>query len=97
MIKGLAHDNIRLAFYGGRTEVFTPRGQNLKSYDCNSIYPYCMLKPMPVGLPVYSNERNLDSYFGVVKAKVRTTKYNKYPFLPFRDVEKKQLLFPLGN
>src|SRR5699024_5368022 len=40
---------IRSAFYGGRTEVFIPFAENIKSYDYNSLYPSAMLKPMPGG------------------------------------------------
>lgn len=96
-VKGNAHENMRSAYFGGRTEVYTPKGFNLQSFDCNSIYPYCMLKPMPVDQPVFSNDTNLNNYFGVVYAKVQTIKYNKYPSLPFRDPELGWLLFPLGN
>jgi hypothetical protein len=95
MVKGIAHENMRKAYYGGRCEVFIPLGLKLKSYDCNSIYPYCMLKDMPVGQPVWSNDKNLDNIFGIVYAKVKTIKNTKYPFIPFRNDT--GLLFPLGN
>ena len=44
---------IKHAFIGGRAEVYKPFGENLFLYDINSLYPYAMTKPMPVGVPTY--------------------------------------------
>lgn len=53
---------IRQAFYGGRTEVFTPFTQNFGDkivayhYDVNSLYPSVMINnEFPVGYPEYIN------------------------------------------
>jgi hypothetical protein len=36
----------------------------------NSQYPYAMLKDMPLGNPVFTNEKNLDNIFGFVFGKI---------------------------
>jgi len=89
---------IRSAYYGGRTEVFTPFVENLQSYDYNSLYPSAMLKPMPGGEPIYSILKDLSKIFGFVKARITTTN-DKIPVLPARvninGTEK--LIFPNGT
>lgn len=89
---------IRSAFYGGRTEVFIPFAENIKSYDYNSLYPSAMLKPMPGGQPVYSLLKDLSKIFGFVKARITTTNDN-IPVLPARvninGTDK--LIFPNGS
>ncbi|RPK06208.1 DNA polymerase [Bacillus subtilis] len=45
---------VREAYYGGRTEVFTPRLENGSHYDMNSIYPFVMKEhKFPIGRPTY--------------------------------------------
>lgn len=57
---GCMHDFIRLAYFGGRTEIYrmhfepwTDRNgvqvDTAEMWDINSHYPACMLEPMPVG------------------------------------------------
>lgn len=45
------HEDIfRECFYaGGRVEVFKGWGRGVRSYDVNSLFPFAMLEPMPVG------------------------------------------------
>jgi len=96
--KGELEFAVRSAYYGGRTEVFTPYANNLKAYDYNSLYPTAMLKPMPVGEPVFSLCKDLKKIFGFVKAKITTPAIN-IPVLPCRielDGEEK-LTFPIGS
>jgi hypothetical protein len=39
---------IRSGYYGGHTDVYKPKGENLYYYDVNSLYPYVMKNyPMP--------------------------------------------------
>lgn len=75
-VKGIAHEIMRLAYFGGRTEVYTPKGLGLESFDINSSYPACMKKSMPVGQPVFSNDPDLNNYFGVVYAKIQTINWD---------------------
>ena len=57
---------IREAYYGGRTEVFTPFVENDDNkivalhYDVNSLYPSAMLdNEFPIGFPEYENDPNI--------------------------------------
>src|SRR5438874_948760 len=101
-INGRTHKNMRNAYYGGRVDVFKPFGKNINCFDVNSLYPFSMLKPMPIGKAIMSNDENLDNYFGNVYAEITTPKdINgrfidlKYPPLPYKD-EKGSLINPLG-
>jgi hypothetical protein len=43
-------NNIRKGYTGGSTDMFIPKGKNIKCYDVNSLYPSVMLdQPMPIG------------------------------------------------
>nr|CAA45364.2 putative DNA-polymerase, B-type [Morchella conica] len=92
MVKGVAHE-IWEAYYGGRCEVSYPCIKT-KSYDCNSIYPYCMLKDMPVE-NLFEVTIIILIIFRYVYAKIKTIGNTKYPFIPFRS--ETGLLFPLGS
>lgn len=48
-LKGRAEDAVRMAYYGGRNEIFILVMNKLRSYDYNSLYPTAMTMPMPVG------------------------------------------------
>jgi len=95
---GSVENAIRSAYFGGRTEVFVPMGDNLVSYDYNSLYPTAMLQPMPVGQPTFSICKDLNKIFGFVKAKI-TTPGISIPVLPCRIKIKgeEKLIFPIGN
>lgn len=95
-VKGPAYINMRKAFYGGRVDLFIPHyitdgdgGCNVKCFDVNSLYPYSMLKPMPIGKPRFSNDQNLSNYFGIVYVKVESPQnifggYIKLKHPPYR-------------
>src|SRR5579859_1697557 len=83
-------------YFGGHTDLFIPRINWGFLYDINSQYPFAMTKPMPTGNPIYSNDNNLDNYFGVVKAKITTPEYMKYPILPVK-FNDKLTRYVLGN
>ena len=89
---------IRSAYYGGRTEVFIPKGENLVSYDYNSLYPTAMLKPMPVGTPTFSLCKDINKIFGFVKATI-TTSGGNIPVLPCRVIRNgsSKLIFHNGK
>ncbi|ORY88692.1 DNA polymerase type B, organellar and viral-domain-containing protein [Lobosporangium transversale] len=90
------HKDIRNALYGGRVEVFNPI-VSIKSYmyDINSIYPWAMIMPMPVGSPIFSTNTDLNQLFGIVYATVIVPEHAD-PILPFR-TEDGQLIFPKGK
>lgn len=104
-VKGPSHNNMRRAFFGGVTEVYNlnPKDKVLRIYDINSSYPASMKLPMPVGKPLFSNDKNLDNYFGVVYAKINTPRdsFNNYveinyPPLPYR-VSSERTIYPIGS
>ena len=62
------YNDIKLAYYGGMTEVYKAYGKNLYYYDVNSLYPYVGLNDMP-GLECYKQEylntnKGIDELFG---------------------------------
>jgi hypothetical protein len=91
---------IRHAYYGGHTDVYMPKGEDLYYYDVHSLYPFVMKEyPMPGGVPVwYGNleDRDLDGMLGFIEAYVVCPKTIKKPFLPYREKEG-TLIFPTGE
>lgn len=66
-------DVFRESFYaGGRVEVYKGWSKGVRSYDVNSLFPYAMLEPMPVG-----DCRKVRTYkpglIGFYKVRIRTT------------------------
>lgn len=101
-IKGSLAQFIRKAYYGGEANVYSPRGENLYSYDINSQYPYCMKKDMPLTFthvntePIYHyGEIDIDNFFGFIKVKVKSPKDMHIPFLCVHRDDR--LIFPLGE
>jgi DNA polymerase type B, organellar and viral len=88
IIKGIAHNEMRNAYYGGVVEVFKNEGIDLKLYDVTSLYPFAMLNDMPTGNMIFSTDPNINNYFGIVFVEVDTTnldpKYINYPLLPHK-------------
>lgn len=98
------------AYYGARTEILK-RGyiENLKYYDVNSLYPFCMLREYPnPNYEFYTEKGNMNllkdsKNEGVMKVTVKIDNLD-LPYLPYRhfdikDVEQKgdyKLIFPLG-
>jgi hypothetical protein len=85
---GCAHEFIRTAYFGGRTEVYQFRGEGWY-YDVNSSYPFSMKKPMPIGEMETTGE-NEDftgytygtDYVGFVRCTVEIPKDCYLPPLP---------------
>ena len=98
ILKGKVEEACRAAYYGGRNEIFTPIMNNVKCYDYNSLYPTAMLMPMPIGIPNYSLNKNINEIFGFVKAKV-TAPSIRIPVLPCRVKLNgtTKLCFPIGT
>ena len=89
--------DISKSYVGGRCEIFTRYGENLKYYDINSLYPYVMHEnPIPVGVPIHTHDFTLKD-FGVCYAIVQAPKDMKYPLLPHKTVDANKnpkLVFP---
>ncbi|TSI12486.1 hypothetical protein FOT98_18360 [Bacillus sp. HY001] len=98
---------IRQGYYGGRTEVFTPRIFNGYHYDVNSLYPYVMkMAELPVGFPIIAeNGEDIEIHYkqwkrrrygaGFIQAKVYVPDMF-IPVLPKKDATGK-LIFPVGR
>jgi DNA polymerase type B, organellar and viral len=88
IIKGIVHNTMRNAYYGGVVEVFRNEGTDLKYYDVTSLYPFAMLNDMPTGNMLFSTDSNINNYFGIVFVEVDTTgldsRYLNYPLLPHK-------------
>lgn len=102
-IKGTSHNKMRRAFFGGAAEVYNLNAKDVvRIYDINSSYPASMKLPMPVGKPIFSNDKYLDNYFGVVFAKIKTPRDSNggyininYPPLSYR-VSNDRIINPIG-
>ena len=101
IINKLQHFNfINFGYYGGITEVYIPYGENLKSYDVNSLYPYVALNPMPGTSCNYiesfeDSGLELDNLFGFFQAQVKTNDNLYIGLLPIKT--DKGLIFPTGE
>ncbi|EOQ01040.1 DNA polymerase [Bacillus cereus] len=100
-------DHVRLSYYGGRTEVFTPELKKGFHYDANSLYPYVMkVAKFPVGYPVLLKDGQAEKKWrhwkrraiggGVMWCRVDVPEDMYLPVLPKRDPSGK-LLFPVGK
>lgn len=90
---------IKEAFRGANVSVYKPYGEKLYAYDVNSLYPYCMLKPMPVGTPKpYDVSMGLQDFFGFAYAEVTCPEDIKIPVLPLKTMVNgtEKLIFPTG-
>ena len=88
--------DIKNAYFGGRVEVFKGYVENIYIYDVVSLYPYCMLKELPIGEIYRSTDINIDNYFGFCYATVNVPRGIKAPILPFR-MDSGGLIYPTGN
>jgi hypothetical protein len=90
----------RNSYYGGRTELFIPYGENLYYYDFNSLYPSVMYLeqfPDPESL-TFTNKPTIDlifEYEGTSYVQVYVPEYLDYPPLPVKLDNK--LIFPVGT
>ncbi|WP_026829750.1 DNA polymerase [Exiguobacterium antarcticum] len=102
---------VRRAYYGGRTEVFTPQLEDGYHYDVNSLYPHVMKEnEFPIGYyeHIYDPEKARTNYrfwkkyrkgAGIAEANV-TVPDMHIPPLPTRVEHGKlenKLLFPVGS
>lgn len=94
-------NNIRLAYKGGRVEVFNRLGKNLFKYDVNSLYPYAMWKyDYPYGKHAhYTDKKDIErklqfKRLGVLRCTIEINEM-EYPYLAKR--HDKKLMFPVGK
>lgn len=90
-----AEDFIRQSYFGGRVEVFRHDETKINKYDVNSLYPYCMLQPVPVAFKGFTlRVPDYDEEVGFYRAEI------KYPdrYLPvLPTVIDHKLFFPVGR
>ena len=93
------YNDVKLAYYGGITEVYKPYGENLYYYDVNSLYPYAALNDMPGTICTkevfYNHLTNLDTLFGFYYCNVECSKDKYLGLLPVRTATGIHL--PVGN
>jgi hypothetical protein len=102
---GCMHAWIRRGYYGGRVEVFRPRGEGVSYYDINSSYPRAMLEDMPGGeARQYGPNKGARDFVqfarsavGFVECEVDIPDTCYLPPLPYRDERSGKLLFPSGR
>lgn len=95
IITGVRDQYIRQGYYGGSVELFEPRIVDGYMYDVTSMYPYCMLKDMPVGPPVSVMKGDLKKHFGFFRARVYVPECTNIPFLQVR-IDKRPVC-PVGK
>jgi DNA polymerase elongation subunit (family B) len=92
---------IREGYYGGHTDVYEPRGNNVTIYDVNSLYPYIMATyDMPGGKPLCHGNlgnKKLEDLYGFFRAYIECPETIKKPFLPVKEKDGNTLLFPTGK
>jgi len=101
ILKNSIDSFIRKSYFGGATDYYKAYGENLYYYDVNSLYPYAMLKPMPLNLiKTHKNMTNFSkemftNFFGFVRCRVTTPDNILKPILPFKHQGK--TIFPTGT
>jgi hypothetical protein len=91
---------IKQAYKGPEVSVYKPYSEGrVYYYDVNSLFPYCMLLPQPVGSPKpYDVSKGLRGFFGFAEAIVSAPDI-KIPVLPLKaninGTDK--LIFPTGE
>lgn len=100
LLNGRTESDIRKAYYGGIVNITKTKGENLYQYDVNSLYPFMMLKPLPVGNPTHIKgdipiDKILSSdMFGFFMCHIEAPKLH-LPFLPYR--YEKKTITPIGT
>jgi hypothetical protein len=88
---------IRSGYFGGATDHYKQYGENLHHYDVNSLYPFVMLKDMPLNyIKYHPSIKNLDNFFGFCLARIKCDKSIPIPVLPYRN-EDNTIVYPYGS
>lgn len=84
---------VRNTYYGGRVEIFKMYGKSLNYYDINSLYPFVMTQPMPVGRPMWTTQYKPERIgFYMIEVDIP---YSPITFIPY--VHEGKLYFPYGK
>jgi hypothetical protein len=99
------NNEMKLGYYGGRTEIFRMflNEGKYRCYDVNSLYPYVMFNnKFPISPPktIHNpSKKIIHEKLGITKCRVEAPKDLYYPVLPYKkniDGHNK-LIFPLGK
>nr|YP_009543519.1 DNA polymerase type B [Coniothyrium glycines]AYU74409.1 DNA polymerase type B [Coniothyrium glycines] len=97
--KASMYNDIKKAYYGGKTEVYRPHGYNLNYYDINSLYPYVALQDMPGNtcskVQYYTKDSDINDLFGFFYCYIESPVDSYLGLLPVRDDS--GISFPLGK
>jgi hypothetical protein len=67
VLKRIDDDFIRKGYFGGATDYYKMKAENIYYYDVNSLNPFAMMKPMPYELlkkgKIFENNFNLNTFF----------------------------------
>jgi len=87
MIRGNVEKDIRQAYFGGNVNVLINKIDKAFYYDMNSQYPFAMLNDLPVGNPTFSNDTDLNNYFGFVYGEITPPLESRLrvPYIQFRN------------
>ena len=99
MIRGIVEKDIRSAYFGGNVNVCVNKINKAFYYDMNSQYPFAMLNDMPIGNPTFSNDTDLNNYFGFVYGEITAPDYNRLrvPYIQNRDEKNDVVFCPRGK
>jgi len=91
-------DIIRKGYRGGATQLFIHKGNNLRYYDVNSLYPHSITFPIPLTYLdfLYANEIKLETFTGFIQARV-TVPENIPGLLPYHSNTTTTLQYPTGQ
>lgn len=78
---------INEGYYGGISQVYKTRGENLYYYDINSLYPYSMTMKMPYKFLAIKYNVNLNKFFGYAEATIYVPPTLEYKLLPVRNAD----------
>jgi len=99
ILKRSIDEAIREGYFGGATDFYKMKAENIYYYDVNSLYPFAMMKDMPYELirkvQIFENNFNLNTFFGYLKVVVNSPKDIKTPLLPCKHNGK--TIFPTGS
>lgn len=100
ILKGSQDQFIRKSYFGDHTDIYEGYLEKGYYYDVNSLYPFCMFKPIPFEMiKHHKNMQNikLENFFGFIKCEVITPPNILKPLLPYKDPISGKTLYPIGN
>ena len=85
---------IRKSYFGGATDIYLNKVEDIKYFDVNSLYPFAMTQGMPLNPVKVDKVIDLDNFFGFVKVDVYCPSTVERPLLPTK--YKGKTIFPTG-